>query len=36
MLIIHALSVNIKIDINEIEKQINKDFENICNFFVDN
>ena len=23
-------------DINEIEKQLNKDFENICNWFVDN
>ena len=23
-------------DINEIEKQLNKDFENICDWFVDN
>ena len=23
-------------DINEIEKQLNKDFESICNWFVDN
>ena len=30
---IHALLVNI--DINEIEKQLNEDFENICNC-VDN
>ena len=23
-------------DVEEIEKQLNKDFENICNWFVDN
>ena len=23
-------------DVNEIAKQVNKDFENVCNWFVDN
>ena len=32
-LMIHALSDN---DINEIEKQLNKNFESICDWFVDN
>ena len=30
-----CMYVNIK-DINEIEKQLNKDFERICDWFVDN
>ena len=35
MLIIDVFSVNIK-GINEIEKQLNKEFESICDWFVDN
>ena len=35
MLMIHALPCQHK-DIHEIEKQLNKDFESICDWFVDN
>ena len=35
MLMIPALLVNMK-DINEIEKQLNEDFESICDWFVNN
>ena len=35
MLMIPALLVNSK-DINEIEKQLNEDFESICDWFVNN
>ena len=35
MLMIHDFCGQHK-DINEIEKQLNKDFESICDWFVDN